>query len=607
MQTQIHPSQAEAAEIIRSLITPFGGDEAYTLDHAAARARDQAILGAMASQSPDLRSALIELSRRSFWNHISLFVTTHDEKGLKARYRPFAPLHAYWRICQWLDTRDESGGWAHPVVLIGKSRQLMLSWLCMARLDWCCLHTAHAYCPVISTTDEDAKAQVARVRTIHARYPTWFRAAMGLDQQRASLANTIRYPNQSMIESRPQASGRATASRVPTMVLCDEAAHQDHFGANWTAIMGGRSSSDGGAVSQIMAVSSAAPSHMGTLFEDRLDGKQGGRGDTYIAETGLEAWRNRGNGLDCLRILDEADPARRSAEWTRQAKTGMTNDQWEQEHRCNWSARSGRRVFPMFDASIHVTTRPGYVWPVYGRDGSREWRLSLVGQVDAKGDPIARPVKLVRVADHGTTNWCACVWIAIDEYRNWWVYRTYKITGRFAPENAAGIARASWCEMADDYEDYLYDAIDAMQGLPDQRGQVHDLYRAYVDDRGRKPFEHMEAVRKGAGTRQEGLDAIGTMLMSTLAWIAPKHAHFVTADPPYEPWQVEAFAGKSKIIFCAGNGVSNLTDEIIAARYDEPTSSDPDAERPETTTKIQDDALDCLRYAIRGVGELYIR
>ena len=50
-----------------------------------------------------------------------------------------------------------------------------------------------------------------------------------------------------------------------------------------------------------------------------------------------------------------------------------------------------------------------------------------------------------------------------------------------------------------------------------------------------------------------------------------------------------------------------LFQEMDEARCDEAPGGDPEAEQPETTLKIQDDALDCLRYLIRAGGHLVQR
>ena len=59
----------------------------------------------------------------------------------------------------------------------------------------------------------------------------------------------------------------------------------------------------------------------------------------------------------------------------------------------------------------------------------------------------------------------------------------------------------SWREDIGEYgasETYVYDVIDALQGLPDKRGRVEDIYRQYQDERGEYPLQGIASVVKGS-------------------------------------------------------------------------------------------------------------
>ena len=110
---------------------------------------------------------------------------------------------------------------------------------------------------------------------------------------------------------------------------------------------------------------------------------------------------------------------------------------------------------------------------------------------------------------------------------------------------------------------------------------------------------NLEAVKKGPGSRQEGLDMIATMLHSTLAVMRPDH--------PY--WELEGYDERVREMFIefstiwlARNGAEPLFEELEQARFDEPRNPDPTLAQPETSLDMMDDAIDCLRYLIRAAG-----
>lgn len=559
----------------------------------------QAELNGLAEASLPLAHTLAEITRRSFWAHLALLTWTKDEKDEQLRVKPFSAIRLYQTLADWFDERDEeTGRWAHPTIAVKKSRQLMVSWLCMARMDWCCIHNRQAYTFVLSENLVKAAAQVERVATIHKHYPPWYRDLLELGGVRV-LTKGVVYPNGSFLSSVPQSTGRAAASYVPTMGFSDEAAHQEYFEKNWTSIKGGTD-----ARSQIIAASSVNPSSFMGLVNDTMDGSKGGREKTLHESQGLSLWVNRLNGVSCASVHYSADPARRSVEWKRQAFAGYGGKwQWEQEQEMREDVRGGRAIYTMLDRTVHVTAGHIEVFPFRTRRGY-EWRMRIEGRNDRHGQPVIVPVRLLRAIDHGTSGYGACVWIAVDEDLDWFAYRVYKRTGLFAPQHAANIARLSWHDDFETYEHYAIEAIDAMQGLPHQQGKVEDIYRSYVDPRGNKPLAGLATVKKGKGSRQHGLDQIAAMLHSTLVAVGgPEHPYW--AEEGYEDYHLQSMLEHSSLYL--GRDVAEpLFAELEAARWDENRSPDPDADRPETALAMKDDCIDCVRY-LTILGEHLIK
>jgi hypothetical protein len=83
------------------------------------------------------------------------------------------------------------------------------------------------------------------------------------------------------------------------------------------------------------------------------------------------------------------------------------------------------------------------------------------------------------------------------------------------------------------------------------------------------------------------------------------------ADHPY--WELEGYDEAHRKSFADDSALylapdcEALFEEMDKARYDERTDGDPDMAQPETSLDMMDDAIDCLRYFIRGAAERYIR
>lgn len=569
--------------LIDELMTPL--DRAYGDLEALRRQIQLTDLYELLDADPETAREVAGLCSRSFWAHLSLVTWTHDPKS-DIRVKPFSPLRCYMTLADWMDEKTDDGAWAHPKIAITKSRQLMMSWFCIARMDWACIAKPFSECPMISQTDEEAAEILGRVGTIHQNYPRWYRGAMGLSKRTpAPRSGSVRYRNGSKILGLPQRGGNAMRSKVPTIALFDEAAFQESFKKNWTAGLGTANT----AFSQIIAITTAAASYFQLVYQDNIDGVQGGRGRIYHEELDLTIWCNRVNGIDCVDFGFLADPGKREAEWLEQASKGLSMDQVRREFFRDYTAATGLPVFRMFDRRAHCMLGRVTITPT-GKRGRGIMRIQ--GDLDDHGRQIERPVRLLRAIDHGTTNYCACVWAAVDADNDWFVYRVYKRKGWLAGPNAQAIAELSGAET------YAVDVIDAMQGLPDRRGKVEDIYRDWKAEDGSHPLRTLETVKKGAGSRQEGLDTIGGMLLATLAGVLPAASYW--AQENYTPGHQRSFLRHSALYFAPGTEA--IIDEIIRARYDEPTGGNPEIDQPETTTKMADDLLDCLRYLVRTGG-----
>jgi len=72
-------------------------------------------------------------------------------------------------------------------------------------------------------------------------------------------------------------------------------------------------------------------------------------------------------GFNVLRLHYSADPDKDPAtptgkRWLKEAKRGMSDARWRQEHEIDYGAMGGTAVFPEFDESIHYIDPPGEDW-----------------------------------------------------------------------------------------------------------------------------------------------------------------------------------------------------------------------------------------------------
>lgn len=128
---------------------------------------------------------------------------------------------------------------------------------------------------------------------------------------------------------------------------------------------------------------------------------------------GFKTWHNPGNGFAVGRLHYSADAAKRSPEWKKGARRGLTWAEWMREYEIVWSSFEGV--------------------PVYGDDFSRAFHVSKEPLEWAKGYPI------VRGWDFGLgAGGMACVFAQLLSHGRLFVYREITASDtdieHFAPE-----------------------------------------------------------------------------------------------------------------------------------------------------------------------------
>jgi hypothetical protein len=111
------------------------------------------------------RLLLISKAKRDPWTFISEFVYTLDEHEKSGDPIKKFPSHRYLRLLVRIFQRNDR-------VLVPKSRQLMISWVCCAYLLWLALFHKGKLIAIQKVTAEDANDMLDRVKFIYNHLPS---------------------------------------------------------------------------------------------------------------------------------------------------------------------------------------------------------------------------------------------------------------------------------------------------------------------------------------------------------------------------------------------------------------------------------------------------
>ena len=208
----------------------------------------------------DATTTDIYLSQSDSWYFIKNFCLTFDEHDNVSR-KPFPDWDAifvpFCSLAQELLERGRNTGFTQ-IMLVPKSRQLMVSWIGMGFLLWVDMFSDGSHCIVQSKKIDDSSYQLTRVEYMYENLPEVFHDHVGRPGGRKS-SKKFRTTNGSWIEAVPS-GGDVVRSRVPTVFFSDESAFQDDFE---DAMKAGLANS-----SLIISVSSPNSGYFQRLIED---------------------------------------------------------------------------------------------------------------------------------------------------------------------------------------------------------------------------------------------------------------------------------------------------------------------------------------------------
>lgn len=157
-----------------------------------------------------------------------------------------------------------------PRLFIAKSRDMMLSWAVVGYAVWKCQFFEHTRA-MVQTQKEDKVADLicgrgnpGYARTLYEEQEAWLKARCPLTKAIEEMPGTmITWKNGSTLQGVPRGADQIRQYH-PTLVIFDEAAHLDEFQESYGAAIP--------VASQIIAVSSAAPSWFGDVVTEALGG-----------------------------------------------------------------------------------------------------------------------------------------------------------------------------------------------------------------------------------------------------------------------------------------------------------------------------------------------
>lgn len=364
--------------------------------------------------SPERRQRLEDLYREKEWRKcetswhywLKKYVVTKDENDKKTPFKPFPvdDLPYIFLIGQlYLNQK---------LLIILKSRQLMITWLCCALDLWQAMFKPGRFIPITAYKEEDAADIVDRIEFIYCGQEGHEEAAPGLPQwmRDRSPAKRLKDPNQleftkmgSLIRALAEGSDQGRGKTISRW-RNEESRTQPRLASSSQAILPTLKNGGG----QAIYVSSAGPGYFQAIVEDRLDEGDPPKPHEYRCGLyGIRLWKNRRNGYYVVRIHYTADPAKRDPKWAERTKSGLAQYMWDQEYEIDFSARSGQPALPIFDARRALIIIPPFDiaqtgWPVFA------------------------------AADYGTTNPYCCLYFAVDWNKNLYVFWEYYAPGPLA-------------------------------------------------------------------------------------------------------------------------------------------------------------------------------
>lgn len=277
-----------------------------------------------------------ELCKRNFPYFLFNYAYTFDETDFDNSEKRF-PRKKYLAESAKILQEYRKSVW-------GKSRQLMLSWICCAFISWLVMFGSHRRAMIQSKKERDAQELLLRCVMVLKRLPTWLKVKF------SPTKGEVNFENDSKIQAFPQGAEQVR-SYVPSILFADESGFQAEYeeahGAAMPMIGNG----------YYMSVSTAeGGSFHERLFNDDINniGREIHREDIIPGMAKAMC----STGFVSIRLHYSCDGEKHTPEYIAELRASMPEYKFKQEMEIDFRARSGRPVWPEFDENVHVRNIP---------------------------------------------------------------------------------------------------------------------------------------------------------------------------------------------------------------------------------------------------------
>lgn len=385
--------------------------------------------------NPEDRRALLQAleekslrrAQRDCWYWLSNYTKTEDEQDSKEPVKPFPQRDYFPLVIDVLSSPEE------PTIWLEKSRTMMMSWTLAGWAAHTMFTRPHTGIVVQSKDEARAVKVVDYVKCLWRNSDPRLKSRWRLKKPYERQAfNKFEVANGSWILGVAGDPDRIR-SEHPTIVILDEAAFIPSDD-NYNVAVATR-------CLKIICNSSAEDGWMYEVIEDAIPAEWPGKGTTEPIP-GCSMRRTE-QGHAVIRLHYSADPEMRGERLEKEKAKYTSQTKWNQEMEIDWKAKSGALVYPEFSEAIHVI--PHSEIPLYG---------TLFMGID----PHPR-------TPH------AFLWILIDEWSDWYVYR------ELWPSIVSGSSR----RLKDSDEDNHFSIRDYAQSIAALEGNSLDIMRRGED------------------------------------------------------------------------------------------------------------------------------
>lgn len=275
------------------------------------------------------------------------------------------------------------------VLLIEKSRKLLISWTTAAYAAWLALHYESRTIFIASRKEQGSCELVERCEQILRSLPSWHPIHPRVRAYHASGGRTSRLvieDTDSTIEAVPEGSDQLRQFAA-SLVIADEVAHWENFLAAWAAMRPSIETSDASGGQIIMVTTPRADSPVREFIPRPLPWDR----RRYQAEHFLVegcAFERSERGIGVLSLHYSAHPFKKGSGWRTREKQEYTERQWRQEYELDWGTAEGARVYEEFDSEVHAAASLKFnpAEPlIAGLDLSGLSPAAVMGQTDSWG------------------------------------------------------------------------------------------------------------------------------------------------------------------------------------------------------------------------------